>query len=188
MQPIALLMDEHRTIEKVLDALEAFAAGPAAAAPGARAETADFARFLADFADRIHHGKEEDLLFRAMAEAGMPKEAGPIAVMLSEHREGRSWTGVLARVAGGTDALGDDEARDVRQAARAYVPLLRAHIQKEDQILYPMADRFLAEGTWRSLEAAFEAFQAGHAAEDRELRALADDLTRRHPRRPSGRA
>ena len=46
--------------------------------------------FLRVFADKCHHGKEEDLLFPAMIDAGIPKEGGPIAVMLREHEIGRT--------------------------------------------------------------------------------------------------
>ena len=45
--------------------------------------------FFRVFADKCHHGKEEDLLFPEMEKAGVPKEMGPIGVMLAEHQQGR---------------------------------------------------------------------------------------------------
>jgi hemerythrin-like domain-containing protein len=42
------------------------------------------------FVDRCHHGKEEEFLFPALEEAGIPREGGPIGVMLKEHAAGRT--------------------------------------------------------------------------------------------------
>src|SRR5512147_1720406 len=47
--------------------------------------------FFKIFADKCHHGKEEDLLFPEMEKAGIPKERGPIGVMLVEHGKGRDY-------------------------------------------------------------------------------------------------
>jgi hemerythrin-like domain-containing protein len=45
--------------------------------------------FIRSFADKCHHGKEEDILFETMVEIGFKKDSGPISVMLSEHDLGR---------------------------------------------------------------------------------------------------
>ena len=47
--------------------------------------------FIKTFADKCHHGKEEDLLFVAMENVGIPRDRGPIGVMLKEHEMGRSY-------------------------------------------------------------------------------------------------
>ena len=78
------------------------------------------------------------MLFEAMVAAGLPKQTGPIAVMLSEHEQGRAFTrGMRAaaeRLAGG-DASG---AHEVVANANGYAALLRQHIQKEDR--HPLPD------------------------------------------------
>jgi hemerythrin-like domain-containing protein len=45
--------------------------------------------FFQIFADRCHHGKEEDCLFPLLERKGLPREGGPIGVMLHEHGQGR---------------------------------------------------------------------------------------------------
>lgn len=182
MGPIELLMEEHRTIEGVLRALQAFATGPDLAAADAREEVRRFATFFREGADRVHHGKEEDILFAAMAERGLPREAGPLAVMLAEHREGRARTAELGRVGEGTGPLDPREQSEVTTTARAYAALLQGHILKEDQVLYPMADTLLGQADWASVERAFEAFAATPAIRDgaKRLGRLARDLISRH--------
>ena len=52
--------------------------------------------FFRLFADACHHGKEEDLLFTELEAQGMPRDAGPIAVMLDEHAQGRALVRTMA--------------------------------------------------------------------------------------------
>ena len=141
---IAVLMQEHRVIERVLDALER-AAGQldrsAAVRPGFFLEAADF---IAGFADGTHHRKEEGVLFGAMIDGGAPKEGGAIDMMLDEHEQGRAFTRAMRDAARRLES-GDAEARrQVVSSARSYVALLRDHIAKEDEMLFPMADEILS--------------------------------------------
>jgi hemerythrin-like domain-containing protein len=156
MNATTILMDEHRIIEGVLDALE-YAADKLEAGDqlpsGYFIEAADFIR---GFADGCHHQKEEGVLFKTMNKYGMSNEGGPIAVMLYEHEEGRKFTRNMLAAAERLEA-GDHSAREaVVQNAREYVQLLRQHIQKEDQILFPMADQVIPAEQHGVVEAAFE--------------------------------
>ena len=47
--------------------------------------------FVQNFADKYHHLKEEDVLFMELEKHGMPREGGPVGVMLYEHDEGRAY-------------------------------------------------------------------------------------------------
>jgi len=179
MDPIELLMDEHRTIERVMDALDACVdpRNPGAA----QADLAGFVTFLRDFADLRHHGKEEDILFAAMIDNGFPRDAGPIAVMLGDHDEGRSHVRALAALASADAPWTAGQRASVTTHARAFTALLRAHIQKEDQILYPMALRHLPEGAMSEVTRRFGEFEAGPAAARcrTDLYALASSLSNR---------
>lgn len=188
MKPaIQILMDEHRLIEQVLGSLETFVLSSAPEAPGGRVDVARFATFFQRFADRLHHGKEEDRLFEAMVRAGFPREAGPIGVMLYEHVEGRKCVGALAAAGTGEGDLPPADVAAVRSAAAAFIPLLRGHIQKEDQILYPMALQALDGGALDALVVSYRDFEANALAEGEEesLRALAHALAAQYPPDPA---
>ena len=182
MNPIQLLMEEHRRIEKAIAALRAYARRVAAGEDLPRADLAGFVRFIRGYADAHHHGKEEDILFAALVQHGMPRDMGPLGVMFAEHDEGRRFTASLAEQA---EAEGDWDASGRTQvgwAAQGYADLLLAHIQKEDQVLYPMADQMLPEATWKEIERTFEIFEADpdHGDRRKELEAVADDLAARY--------
>jgi len=155
-----ILSNEHRIIEQVLDCLERMVerveSGGALEAEHARSAV-DFFR---NFADRCHHGKEEAHLFPAMEARGFPRNGGPTGVMLYEHDLGRGHVrGMEAAIAGA--AARDAQARQkfVRHA-RAYLDLLRQHIEKEDHCLFRMADEAMTAEDQAALLAAFERVEA----------------------------
>jgi hemerythrin-like domain-containing protein len=174
------LKSEHRVIERVIDSVETMAgrleAGHAVR-PQFFLEAADFIR---NFADGCHHHKEEGVLFVKMVECGMPKEQGPIAVMLDEHEQGRAFTRGM-REAAERLAAGDAEAKAaIIRNARGYTSLLRQHIQKEDNILFPMADRVIPPLEHDKVAEAFthvEHHETGHGVHEKYV-AMAQALER----------
>lgn len=166
MRATEILSQEHRIIEQVLSAVDVLAdqARRTRSLDGQSATQA--IDFIRNFADRCHHAKEEDLLFKAMEAAGFARDSGPIAVMLHEHEQGRGWVREMVAAAeeasrGGAKAAGAIDA--FVEAAWSYVELLRAHIQKEDGVLYPMADRVLTAEAQAELLVGFERVEASHA-------------------------
>ena len=152
-----ILMQEHRVIERVLTSLELAVERLEC---GEKVEPdffLDATDFIRGFADGCHHHKEEGLLFKAMAAAGMPTDEGPIAVMLSEHDQARAHTGMLASAA---QRLRDGDAAaaiSVIGAGRAYAALLREHIAKEDGVLLPMAAQVIPATRLPNVEQDFAA-------------------------------
>lgn len=158
MNPIDILKTEHRAIENALEILDRIA-GEIGTAAGAADDAAGLIDFLKTFADACHHGKEEDLLFPVLEEIGVSKKGGPIGVMLAEHDQGRAHIAgmhqVLADLAGGRA----DAPDRFRQHAASYVALLRAHIQKEEKVLFEIAARGLSKVRLSHLGDAFNDFE-----------------------------
>ncbi len=134
--------------------------------------------FLKLFADRCHHGKEEDLLFPLLEKKGMPRQAGPIGVMLHEHDLGRKLIAQMTEAAGAY-AQGDRSAGLCwAQPALQYTALLREHIYKENNILFVMAERMLTDAEQADLAREFDRVEVekmGPGTHER-LHALLDQL------------
>lgn len=141
-------------------------------------DIADFIGFLKEFADKCHHGKEEGMLFPALIEAGLPAQGGPIAVMLADHARGREW--IQAMQAAASPVL---DAEKFTAAATGYINLLRAHIDKENNILFPMADELLTPEKLKVLNDAFEQHENNVIGQGRheELHALVKKLKEKYP-------
>ena len=164
MNPLRPLEAEHRLIETALDAMTSLLALAGRKHRLSSAPFLEFERFVHTYADEAHHAKEEFVLFPEMAKKGLPLDSGPLGCMLNEHNHGRNFCLVI-----GTSARlyenGDEAAYpDMLDATKAFAQLLRAHIQKEDQVLYPMALRLLGEQTLLELEQRFRAVDA-HGSE-----------------------
>src|SRR5262245_46187281 len=163
MEPIEILKNEHRIIEQVLSCLDRISANCVAARKLDAQAARDALDFFRSFADGCHHRKEEDYLFPALEARGLPAQAGPTAVMRSEHVEGRrhiqAMDGAIVAAARGDNSALDTFARH----AQAYVRLLREHIAKEDNCLFPMANASLSPTDQQTL---LEAFHGAERAEN----------------------
>lgn len=154
--PLEILEEEHRVIEKVIGVLKHMVD---AVKTGVNPPVNDFRNtvdFLRIFADRCHHSKEEDALFPILEERGVPRFGGPIGVMLQEHEQGRSLIrGMLQAI----EAIvkGDEHGYIVfSEKALSYAELLHDHISKEDNVLYPIGRNVLSEEDIERLSKDFE--------------------------------
>jgi hemerythrin-like domain-containing protein len=99
---------------------------------------------IRQYADGFHHAKEEDLLFPMLLQRGFSNEQGPVSVMLHDHEEGRKFVkGMFVGIE--KYKQGDDSVLpEIYRNMQGYIDLLRAHIGKENNVLFKMADRVLS--------------------------------------------
>jgi hemerythrin-like domain-containing protein len=112
--------------------------------------------FFTVFVDRCHHGKEEELLFPAMEQSGIGRDRGPIGVMLREHELGRECVRKMKAAFSGNKAGESQSVQDFVRSARDYISLLNQHIEKENNVLFPMAERQLSEATLAEMSKGFD--------------------------------
>jgi hemerythrin-like domain-containing protein len=155
MRAVELLMEEHRVIERALTLLELAAAKMERGECVSKEVLRELLNFFRVFADKCHHGKEEDALFPLLEARGVPREGGPIGVMLYEHQLGR---GYIKAMAESLDAIEKDSEAKTKFTENAlnYLSLLREHIFKEDNILFRIALEVLDEKDNENLITKFE--------------------------------
>jgi hemerythrin-like domain-containing protein len=112
--------------------------------------------FLKVFVDKCHHAKEEEILFPALEVLGIPKEGGPIGVMLHEHALGRELIKAIDKSFMEYKGGGKEALEAVNHSANEYVSLLLDHIAKENNVLFVMAESRLSEGQQEELYEGFE--------------------------------
>jgi len=181
MRPTEILKQDHKVINVVLDVLERIVSDIQAGEDFNVEDLEKITDFIRTFADKCHHGKEEDLLFPAMEKAGIPREGGPISVMLQEHDIGRNYVRGLAQAISDYKTGDRGSSNDIVDNAMDYVNLLREHIYKEDNILYMMADAHLDKSTEEDLIREFEKVEArmGEGVHER-YHQLVEDLKEKY--------
>ncbi|MFN8258990.1 MAG: hemerythrin domain-containing protein [Bacteroidales bacterium] len=115
---------------------------------------------IRNFADGLHHAKEENLLFPKMEERGFSSQVGPVAVMLHEHVIGRNYVKGMAEGIVEFEKGNGQGLKSIYQNMNGYIELLRNHINKENNILFRMADNALSENDQQELLAKFEEVEA----------------------------
>lgn len=170
MKPTEELIREHEAIQTMLRILDSASTRLLAGEQVSAEDLGNMLEFLRVFADRCHHAKEETVLFPAMEAVGIPRERGPIGVMLSEHDAGRKYIRGMAesleRYRGGES----NAAAAFASNARLYINLLFQHIEKENQILFPMADAHIPEAEQKRVASEFarlETEQIGEGTHER---------------------
>ena len=140
MMPTERLEEEHQVILKMLEIGRAMSEEIG----GVDAETlGSVIDFIRTFADRCHHAKEEKVLFVEAEKHGVPKEGGPIGMMLVEHDEGRGYVKAMAEALKKIKGGDKKAAAAYRENLLKFAELLETHIRKENQILYPMINMHL---------------------------------------------
>ncbi len=175
--PAGPLMAEHRVIERMLKVLEAqltVMTETRTVDPRLIDTAIDFIR---TYADRCHHGKEEDILFRRLADKPLDdKLAAFMAGLVTDHVHGRTMTRSLAEAnnryrSGDAAAIGDIETY-VRELTEFYP----VHIEKEDRHFFKPSLEYFTDAEKQAMLAEFDEFDRALIHE--KYRTIVEDLER----------
>jgi hemerythrin-like domain-containing protein len=169
------LSDEHQNILKVIGAL----VQECDAIDGGKEVDREFfskaVDFIRNYADKFHHAKEEDILFKELDRPGVEMHCDPRQQMLHEHDLGRSF------VKGIENGVSQAKKEQVVENARGYARLLQEHIYKEDNILYPMAENALGEERSEEMAGHFRAVNEDFAEANEKHLSFAQAIMTRAP-------
>ncbi|HAS73434.1 MAG TPA: hemerythrin [Clostridiales bacterium UBA8960] len=165
MNGIELMVDEHKAIKRMLSVVRKACYG---VMQGQEINYDDFATmidFIRGYADAHHHGKEEQLLFNRMVD-----ELGPAAQklvthgMLVEHDLGRLHMAELEKALIAVKGGNEEAKLDVIANAISYTHLLIRHIDKEDGVVYPFAERSFTPEVLEAINKDCETFEKKQTA------------------------
>ncbi len=151
MNSIELMVNEHKNIKRMLAVIRKYCFK---VLKNKEVDYNDFYRiidFVRNYADKHHHGKEEDYLFNRMVdEIKGPTEKLVKHGMLVEHDLGRLYMQNLEKALKALEN-GEEEAKiDIIANAVSYTDLLYRHIEKEDDVVYKFAERNLSKETLKN--------------------------------------
>jgi len=115
--------------------------------------------FISGFVEKCHHMKEEGILFPTLEEKGIMKKGGPIGMMLHEHQLGRefsrNFSNAFIEYKNGNKSV----LPDILSNAKDYIQLLNSHIEKENDVLFVMANKVLDKNLQSEMFKAFEKYE-----------------------------
>ena len=139
-----VLVEEHRVIKRALDVL----AGAVRSGVQDEKLYSDLARFFSEYADAIHHGKEEKILFEVLKKKAPDHVLEIVRALEDDHVRGRELVRRIRENASDVEKL--------RDYALAYASMLRDHIVKEDEGLFPAMHPYLSPDEEREMLKEFE--------------------------------
>jgi hemerythrin-like domain-containing protein len=154
--PLSILEEEHAVIRRVLSVIEQETVRIDAGALPAVDLISLAIEFFAGFADRRHHGKEEDFLFPMLAMKKDIIRDGPIKVLRGEHESGRYFVRELREGLAQLEAGQRGAADRIRRALFLYARMLHKHIAKEEEIVFLLARVLLSEGEMQLVAREFQ--------------------------------
>ena len=134
----ASLRRDHDLIEKVVKSMDAtiqLLQGGKRIPESILLPVIDFSK---NFTDVCHHSKEENSLFPALEQAGMPRNMGPIAMMLVDHERSREIAASMETSA--KEYLSSGESAALISDMKRYVEHITEHLWKENNRLFMMAE------------------------------------------------
>ena len=112
--------------------------------------------FMKTFIDKIHHGKEEELLFPMMRKVGGRRESGQVSELMIDHIKGRSLSRDMDLAALRYGRYDRDAPARFVERAKNYISLLTEHIRRENEIYFPIVEKLLSEKQKKELLDSFE--------------------------------
>ena len=163
---VSQLAAEHEVIQKVVAGLAALRERLGGGSAMDVALLRRTVQFFREYADGLHHAKEEALLFPALERRGVPARGCPVGALLAEHTRGRGLVSEFAERIEAYTSGADRAAADLAATMKVLAELYPAHIWKEDYLLFPMTDKVLGEDDLVELAAKFSALNraSGEAA------------------------
>jgi len=145
MKPRGLLMIEHRLIEKMIEIIRKEILKIKKTNSVDIVFIDEAVDFIRIYADKTHHGKEEDILFRDCINKNMSEE--DIKVMnelIKEHKYGRKIVGELIE-ARDNYSCGNNTINIIIEKLSQLVEFYPEHIKKEDKIFFPDSEKYFSE-------------------------------------------
>ncbi len=137
--------------------------------------------FMKVFIDRIHHGKEENLLFPLMRNAGGRRESVDVGELMIDHIRGRSLSRNMELAAFRYGKYDRDAPAEFVEKGKSYIGLLTEHIRRENEVYFPSVEMFLSEKQKKDLLDAFEDLDKTMVRDDSAMLQILQNLERIFP-------
>jgi hemerythrin-like domain-containing protein len=157
MKALDQLRQEHQTLRTALAVLAAMCDRDARGQEVPLEHFEQALDLLADYVDVGHHGREEELLFPALAQTDAARPGGPVGPLTAEHKLARQYIKTMRKLLRRVARRQRGARKQFAEHVTLYSNLMEKHIRTEEEVLFPMIERLLSEGRKQDISAGFEA-------------------------------
>jgi hemerythrin-like domain-containing protein len=175
MSPTENLKREHKAIYEVLNIMSRIADDIKAKKVFYTADIDSIVDFLIVFWYNCHNQKEEQVFYPALVKAGIQTDDESIGDITHEHSMGRIYIREMSYSIENCKIGNAFSCERLVDSLNSYVNLLRFHIQKEEEVLFPKADNVITEENLREISNQFEAIEEqtiGHSVHEQYFELL----------------
>ncbi|MDW5563579.1 MAG: hemerythrin domain-containing protein [Methanomassiliicoccus sp.] len=152
-------MIEHRLIERMITVLDRQRVSVEAGSPPNHGLLDSAVDFMRTYADRCHHGKEEELLFAKLrAKSMVPEMVQAMDRLIADHVRSRALVGRLSELNDRSRGGDLPDGREISKVLGEIVTLYPDHIFREDKQFFPAAMKYLDKEESIALLGQFEEF------------------------------
>jgi len=145
MKPVGQLMTEHRLIERAIKLMRDEATRIRQLGRTDISFIYGVVDFIRTYADKTHHGKEEDILFKRAATKKLSQEDSKLlSRLIDDHNYGRNTTTALLEAAN-EYAKGKDTLDTIRNRLIDLAEFYPKHIRAEEEIFFPHSEKYFTE-------------------------------------------
>lgn len=138
MRPSGTLMIEHRLIEKIIPIINNRIGGVNGGNPVDPIFIDSVVDFFRTYADRTHHGKEEDILFKAIERKKLPDDLmKAMQELINDHIYARKVVGAVVEANNRYRAGNKDSLAEIIKDLKILVGFYPGHIEREDRVFFP---------------------------------------------------
>jgi hemerythrin-like domain-containing protein len=154
-----ILIDEHKDIIELLNIMSKIARNIKSNDVFYTSDVEDIIDFLKFFIDRNHHGKEE-ILFPTIISPEIKEENESLNEILYEHTLARNYLKDIYSCVENCKIGNAFSGELLADSLTNYVVLIKEHIQKEEKVIFPMAEEVLSSAKQNEIYGQFERLES----------------------------
>jgi hemerythrin-like domain-containing protein len=170
MKALDQLRQEHQTLRTALAVLAAMCDRDSRGQEVPLEHFEQALELLEDYVDVGHHGREEELLFPALAETDAARPGGPVGPLTAEHKLARQYIKTMHKLLRKVARRHRGARKQFAEHVALYANLMEKHIRTEEEVLFPMVERLLGQTRKDEISEAFD--QAASLAQPERRRLM----------------
>jgi hemerythrin-like domain-containing protein len=156
MKPTDNLIIEHREISELLNIMSIIAENIKSKDVFYPNDVEEIINYLIIILDKSHQGKEDGVLYPELILSGIPKETAPLSIINYEHNLAKHYLNDINSCVVNCKIGNDFSGELLADSLTNYVIVIQNHIQREEEIVFPLANEVLSDEKQNEISQKFE--------------------------------